>query len=720
MQATVTRTTSSRSATTASTTTAMGSSNLADNGCCGSSDAAEGGPPECSNGVDDDGDGLVDFPSDTGCKSSGDACEIDLPACWNRADDDGDLATDFPADTGCNALIDDDEQTPASRGEGRARLLLVMDTSGSMTFDVAGNDTGGDGSVECPTAPANLSRLSRIRRAATNVLDAFGEPEYALMRFKQTPRAFSCGGLYPAGGWVGAGAQCGTLDAGELLVGFAPDNQRNLLEWMDGQDNYPGTPPLGHDIELRGSGATPIAGTLRTAVDYLDEVRGADPRVSCRPYRVILLTDGAETCETAGDAQAAAAQLCALGAPVTVIGFAAAALQADLDALADAGCTGQAVIVDDEVALAAVLATVVSSSILVERCNGQDDDCDGLVDEGFPGLGDTCKSSGIGECQTTGKIACTQDGFGTVCDAVAGAPGTEVCNGLDDDCDGLIDDGLTNCNACAPQSEVCNGRDDDCDSKIDEEFVSTSCGFDAGACSVSMTRCEDGVVTCPGSEPSTEICNGVDDDCDGIVDGITEPCYTGDHGCDLAKGKCVGACRIGYRVCTNGEFGECMNERVPSVETCDCFDDDCDGMADNGATCPGGGACAQCSCATPCDPGQEFACPSGQQCDDGFCVPNPCADVTCPHGQVCRAGKCHDTCEGVTCAGGERCSDGHCVDDTCATDRMPGRGDLSRSEVRVGSVRRRAMRGFRGLQSGKRSLHAGPVHRSDVHGGQGL
>lgn len=61
-----------------------------------------------------------------------------------------------------------------------------------------------------------------------------------------------------------------------------------------------------------------------------------------------------------------------------MIGFAAAALQADLDALADTGCTGQAVIVDDEVALASVLATVVSSSILVERCNGEDDDCDGL------------------------------------------------------------------------------------------------------------------------------------------------------------------------------------------------------------------------------------------------------------------------------------------------------------------------------------------------------
>ncbi|MEZ4247562.1 MAG: MopE-related protein [Polyangiales bacterium] len=72
-------------------------------------------------------------------------------------------------------------------------------------------------------------------------------------------------------------------------------------------------------------------------------------------------------------------------------------------------------------------------------CSGLDDDCDGDVDDGL-GLGDAC-TSGLGICAAAGVVTC--DGAGaTVCDAVPGMAGVETCSGLDDDCDGMIDDGF--------------------------------------------------------------------------------------------------------------------------------------------------------------------------------------------------------------------------------------------------------------------------------------
>jgi len=81
-----------------------------------------------------------------------------------------------------------------------------------------------------------------------------------------------------------------------------------------------------------------------------------------------------------------------------------------------------------------------------ERCNGRDDDCDGLIDEGF-GVGGAC-TSGLGICKVQGVIACAPDG-NTFCNAPPqGPPSPETCDGIDNDCDGLVDDGLANPNNC--------------------------------------------------------------------------------------------------------------------------------------------------------------------------------------------------------------------------------------------------------------------------------
>ena len=72
----------------------------------------------------------------------------------------------------------------------------------------------------------------------------------------------------------------------------------------------------------------------------------------------------------------------------------------------------------------------------VEYCNGKDDNCNGFIDEGFD-VGDYC-TVGVGECMSSGTITC--ENGGAICDASPGTPVSEKCNGKDDDCDGLIDD----------------------------------------------------------------------------------------------------------------------------------------------------------------------------------------------------------------------------------------------------------------------------------------
>jgi len=73
-------------------------------------------------------------------------------------------------------------------------------------------------------------------------------------------------------------------------------------------------------------------------------------------------------------------------------------------------------------------------------CNGVDDDCDGLIDEGYVPAVTFC---GIGICSANGLMQCISGIEVDSC--VAGNPETEVCDGLDNNCDGIIDEGCSNC-----------------------------------------------------------------------------------------------------------------------------------------------------------------------------------------------------------------------------------------------------------------------------------
>ena len=317
-----------------------------------------------------------------------------------------------------------------------------------------------------------------------------------------------------------------------------------------------------------------------------------------------------------------------------------------------------------------------------EQCNGEDDDCDDIADEGCAcnyEENDTgvCSEGTIGEangeCQPPENYEDEESS----------------CDDVDNDCDGITDEGcpcpydgkMTGIckngtkspedGSCqAPDAYIsgiedgfqnmdhCDGVDNDCNGAVDEGCPCNFANIEKGVCGETTRGYIDGKCQKPSSYQNDEsICDGRDNDCNGEIDesctcvvGETQSCYTGPSGT-----ADVGACSSGQQTCEkdgdDSSFGECTNQTLPSGENCtDGIDNDCDGDTDM--------ADSDCSCM----PGATQSCYTGPSGTQGVGI---CADGE----QTCQQnadGSSWGACTNQTLPKGENCTDG--VDNDCDGD----------------------------------------------------
>ena len=295
---------------------------------------------------------------------------------------------------------------------------------------------------------------------------------------------------------------------------------------------------------------------------------------------------------------------------------------------------------------------------LAETCDGLDNDCDSQTDEN---LWRGCPISQQGICADSTQ-ACASGiwGYGGIGGACTIMPEAEVCiNGIDEDCDGVLDNGCacmdgqtlpcgTDTGVCVagtqtctggqwggcagsvpPTAEACDGLDNDCDNSTDDGIPQTSCGTDIGECAPGVTVCANGVSMCFGAVgPEVEQCNGVDDNCNGQADE------------NLIR-SCVIGLNTGTQNCTDGVYGACQ---LSGYVTATCAN-----QSANQCTLDWlGGHPTSATCQAECQCSPNWMCSGWSAYDHGTCG---IRTQTCVDRNNCLNGTRPATLQSVACPG---------------------------------------------------------------------
>ena len=336
-----------------------------------------------------------------------------------------------------------------------------------------------------------------------------------------------------------------------------------------------------------------------------------------------------------------------------------------------------------------------------EICDGKDNDCNGLVDDGLDvGCYDgPAGTAGVGTCHN-GVSSCIEKADGSYgMSACVGEqlPADEVCNGLDDNCNGKVDESPVN--PSQPLSTTCYTGP--------SSSLDPTSGLPRGICKQGLATCTNGTwsdcTVCPtnawqdpgnaayaGCEilPEIQLCEGpgmnLDMTCSGTItcsctNGATQSCYDGPPG---TVG--VGICKAGIRTCSNGSWGECSGEQTPLPLDCTSttVDNTCDGRIDSqDPSCK--------TCPPPTDPSRICKVPNITRNADGsptgICVDGvrsctngvlgDCKGEVLPFPEVCD-GK-DNNCNGqvdenpdTLCTSGFTCVSGVCVPASCGVEDL--------------------------------------------------
>lgn len=262
--------------------------------------------------------------------------------------------------------------------------------------------------------------------------------------------------------------------------------------------------------------------------------------------------------------------------------------------------------------------------------DGIDNDCNGKVDDGFENFGKTCYE-GVGACRRSGTFVCSDSKLELACSAVPGDPSPEICeNNIDDDCNGVVDDlpglgqacdnalkgeclkagklvcdkstGKAVCSAevVNPQPEICDGKDNDCDGVVDNGVTNACGGCGAmpgevgGPCIISGgDECSTGKWACKQGLP-------------GEMECVLDPIASEGRACSSDDNSCTND------ICTGGR---CEHPAQADGYRCD-----------DGDACTSGDICIQGTCSG----GWASSCDDGNPCTEDFCL----SYVGCKHAAI--------------------------------------------------------------------------------------